>query len=51
MLTWQRLVSPSLESVRLLFSEGRLRASGRIIAAANHAEDTEPFSASFSASV
>lgn len=49
MLTWQRVVSPSLESVRLLFSEGRLRASGRIIAAAN--ETTEAFSASFSASV
>jgi len=50
LLTWQRVVSPSLESVRLLFSEGRLRASGRIIAAAN-SEGTEPFSGSFSASV
>jgi hypothetical protein len=49
MLTWQRITTPSLESVRLLFSEGRLRASGRIIAAA--AEDKEAFSASFSASV
>jgi len=51
MLTWQREISPSLESVRLLFSEGRLRASGRIIAAANQADDIEPFSGSFSASV
>jgi hypothetical protein len=51
MLTWQRVVSPSLESVRLLFSEGRLRASGRIIAAANQATGVEAFSASFSASV
>jgi uncharacterized protein len=51
MLTWQRVVSPSLESVRLLFSEGRLRASGRIIAAANQADGVEAFSASFSASV
>lgn len=51
MLTWQRVVSPSLESVRLLFSEGRLRASGRIIAAANTATDIEAFSGSFSASV
>jgi hypothetical protein len=51
MLTWQRVVSPSLESVRLLFSEGRLRASGRIIAAANQADGIEPFSGSFSASV
>lgn len=51
MLTWQRVVSPSLESVRLLFSEGRLRASGRIIAAANQAAGVEAFSASFSASV
>jgi hypothetical protein len=51
MLTWQRVVTPSLESVRLLFSEGRLRASGRIIAATNQATGTEAFSASFSASV
>jgi uncharacterized protein len=51
MLTWQRVISPSLESVRLLFSEGRLRASGRIIAAENAADGTEPFSGSFSASV
>lgn len=51
MLTWQRVISPSLESVRLLFSEGRLRASGRIIAAENAADGVEPFSGSFSASV
>lgn len=51
MLTWQRVVSPSLESVRLLFSEGRLRASGRIISATSQATGVEAFSASFSASV
>jgi hypothetical protein len=51
MLTWQRVVAPSLESVRLLFSEGRLRASGRIIAATDQRTETEAFSASFSASV
>jgi hypothetical protein len=51
MLTWQRVVSPSLESVRLLFSEGKLRASGRIIAATDQNTETEAFSASFSASV
>jgi uncharacterized protein len=51
MLTWQRLASPSLESVRLQFSEGRLRASGRIVAAANDAQDIEAFNASFIASV
>jgi hypothetical protein len=51
MLTWQRIASPSLESVRLLFSEGRLRASGRIVAAANEAQNLEAFNASFIASV
>lgn len=51
MLTWQRIASPSLESVRLLFSEGRLRASGRIVAAANPGRGTEAFNASFIASV
>jgi hypothetical protein len=51
MLTWQRVISPSLESVRLLFAEGRLRASGRIVAAANTTDRIEPFSASFSATV
>lgn len=51
MLTWQRVESPSLESVRLLFTGGRLRASGRIVAAANAASGVEAFNASFSASV
>jgi uncharacterized protein len=51
MLTWQRVEAPSLESVRLLYSEGRLRASGRIVAAANAAEGIEAFNASFIASV
>jgi hypothetical protein len=51
MLTWQRVAAPSLESVRLLFSEGRLRASGRIVAAANPAAGIEAFNGSFIASV
>ncbi|HEV2780020.1 MAG TPA: putative glycolipid-binding domain-containing protein [Actinophytocola sp.] len=51
MLTWQREVAPSLESVRLLYSAGRLRASGRIVAAANPAQGIEAFNASFNASV
>jgi uncharacterized protein len=51
MLTWQREVTPSLESVRLLFSEGRLRASGRIVSAANPSHGIEAFNASFNASV
>ena len=50
-LTWQREVSPSLESVRLLFSGSRLRAYGRIVAAANPDTGTQAFSASFAASV
>lgn len=45
MLTWQGVGAPSLESVRLLVSDGRLRASGRMVAAA--AQDHEAFSASF----
>jgi uncharacterized protein len=50
-LTWQRVVSPSLESVRLLFSGSRLRAYGRIVAAANQVTGVEAFNASFAASV
>lgn len=50
-LTWQRVVSPSLESVRLLFSGSRLRAYGRIVAAANQVTGVEGFNASFAASV
>ncbi|HEU5470832.1 MAG TPA: putative glycolipid-binding domain-containing protein [Actinophytocola sp.] len=51
LLTWQRVQWPSLESVRLLYSGGRLRASGRIVAAANAATGVEAFNASFSAAV
>ncbi|MPZ85215.1 MAG: hypothetical protein GEV28_34440 [Actinophytocola sp.] len=47
MITWQGVTSPRLESVRLLVSDGRLRASGRVVAAANPATGTEAFSASF----
>ncbi|MFL6141507.1 MAG: putative glycolipid-binding domain-containing protein [Labedaea sp.] len=50
-LTWQRVESPSLESVRVLFTGGRLRAYGRIVAAANQVTGTQAFSASFGASV
>ena len=45
MMTWQGVASPRLESVRLLVSDGRLRASGRVVAAAS--PTTEAFSASF----
>jgi len=41
-LTWQGTARSSLESVRLFVSDGRLRASGRLIVA-----DDLPFSASF----
>lgn len=50
-LTWQRVVSPSLESTRLLFTGSRLRAYGRIVAAANQADGIQAFNASFAASV
>ncbi|CAM3870422.1 putative glycolipid-binding domain-containing protein [Kibdelosporangium persicum] len=46
-LTWQGVDTPRLESVRLLVSDDRLKASGRIIAAATG--DEEAFSASFEA--
>jgi hypothetical protein len=46
-LTWQGDHPPSLESLRLRVSEGRTRASGRMIAAG--AEHREAFSASFEA--
>jgi uncharacterized protein len=48
-LTWQGVESKRLESVRLLLaaSDGRAKASGRIIAAAT--ADEEAFSASFEA--
>jgi uncharacterized protein len=50
-LTWQRVESPSLESARLLFSGTRLRAYGRIVAAANQLTGAQAFNASFAASV
>jgi uncharacterized protein len=45
-VTWQGTVRTSLESVRLFVSDGRLRASGRLVVA-----DENPFSASFEFSV
>jgi hypothetical protein len=52
MVTWQCDRPARLESVRLLVSDSRLRASGRIIAAADEADgSSEAFSASFEASV
>jgi hypothetical protein len=47
--TWQRQDPPRLESVRLLVTDSRLRASGRLIATADG--ESEPFSASFEASI
>lgn len=46
-LTWQGLTGPRLESVRLLVADNRLKASGRLIAAADG--DSEAFSTSFEA--
>jgi hypothetical protein len=51
LLTWQRVEWPSLESARLHYSGLRLRASGRIVAAANATTGVEAFNASFSAAV
>jgi hypothetical protein len=45
-VTWQGTARTSLESVRMLVSDGRLRASGRLVVA-----DDLPFSASFEFSV
>jgi uncharacterized protein len=42
-VTWQGTNRTSLESVRLFVSDGRLRASGRLIVA----DDAAPYSASF----
>ncbi|SDC73045.1 putative glycolipid-binding domain-containing protein [Actinokineospora iranica] len=50
-VTWQGAEPVTLESVRLLVADTRLRASGRLIAAANLGTGAEPFSASFEASV
>ncbi|WP_237774579.1 putative glycolipid-binding domain-containing protein [Actinosynnema sp. ALI-1.44] len=46
-MTWQGIDSARLESVRLLVADNRLRASGRLIAAAT--TDTEAYSASYEA--
>lgn len=46
-LTWQGIGSARLESVRLLVADNRLRASGRLIAAAT--DGTEAYSASYEA--
>jgi hypothetical protein len=51
MMTWQGVASPRLESVRLLVSDGRLRAAGRIVVAADRAAGTDGYSASFEFSV
>jgi uncharacterized protein len=51
MMTWQGVAEPYLESVRLLVSDGRLRATGRIVAAARPDRGTEAFHASFELSV
>jgi hypothetical protein len=45
MMTWQGTVSPRLEAVRLLVSDGRLRASGRVVCGASGG--AEAYSASF----
>lgn len=49
MMTWQGVTSPRLEAVRLLVSDGRLRASGRVVAAGS--ATAEAYSASFEFSV
>jgi uncharacterized protein len=49
MLTWQGMGSPSLESVRLMVSDGRLRFCGRLVAAADHAAGVEAFNVSYDA--
>jgi hypothetical protein len=48
MPTWQGYDTPRLEQARLLLSDTRWRASGRMVAAAG---ETEPFNASFELSV
>jgi hypothetical protein len=45
LFTWQGVAEPRLESVRVLLTENRLRASGRLIAAGEAAD--EAYSASF----
>ncbi len=50
-VTWQGTGPATLESVRLVVGEARLRASGRLIAAADRETGAEAFSASFEASL
>jgi uncharacterized protein len=47
LLTWQGVRAASLESARLLVSDGRLRASGRLVSAAAPVYGTEAFNASY----
>ncbi|GAA4294547.1 putative glycolipid-binding domain-containing protein [Actinokineospora soli] len=49
--TWQATGPARLESVRVLISDARLRAYGRLVAAGDPDAGTEPYSASFEASV
>jgi uncharacterized protein len=49
MMTWQGVGAPRLESVRLVISDGRMRAAGRVVAAAS--PTSEAYSASFEFSV
>ncbi|WP_084467840.1 putative glycolipid-binding domain-containing protein [Actinokineospora inagensis] len=50
-VTWQGTAPTSLESVRLLLGDGRVRASGRLIVAADPSSGGEPYSASYEASL
>ncbi|RZS44996.1 hypothetical protein EV193_101880 [Herbihabitans rhizosphaerae] len=45
--TWRGENPPSMESVRLLVSEGRLRGSGRLVVASDPAAGIEAYNASF----
>ncbi|MBA8929029.1 hypothetical protein BC739_006247 [Kutzneria viridogrisea] len=49
MVTWQALTGPRLESARLVLSESRIKASGRVVAA--RSGDHEAYNASFELSV
>ncbi|GAA3024963.1 putative glycolipid-binding domain-containing protein [Actinokineospora globicatena] len=50
-VTWQGTGPTSLESVRLLLADGRLRASGRLIVAGDRQAGVEAYSASYEASL
>ncbi|GAA2988880.1 putative glycolipid-binding domain-containing protein [Actinokineospora diospyrosa] len=50
-VTWQGTGPNSLESVRLLLADGRVRASGRLIVAADRSAGVEAYSASYEAAV